>query len=366
MAGRRLVGAIVAVVAIVAGACGGRPGPALKSSRSSSSQIPARISSQIVVDGAATPARWVPVDYGDAQLSVPADWYVTLDGCEAPNAPGTMMLQRPSSAATTPGQGSPCPIDTAPGAGSSGVKVGPIEMSGRFTNPPPVVINGIVVDIAGETACAASGPCPTWYVVPSLGVEIVDDENLGDRTPVIDTLTHSPRAVALASGSVPPVRAGWHLVSFGGISVRVPAQWSVQELSNWTTGCGFEFVMNESGVTFDRGSTSILPSCPSQSLGGQPTQVPKDGLLIDPGMYGPVLPDTAFGTCLNIHELSVCPSVSDPYGILVAAVHLPGRAQPVAVEIGLAGTGVTARGMLYSLRAASRTGPSLWRRVHAQ
>lgn len=215
-----------------------------------------------------------------------------------------------------------------------------------------MVINGIVVDTAGETACAASGPCPTWYVVPSLGVEIVDDENLGERTPVIDTLTHSPRAVALASGSVPPVPAGWHLVSFGGIWVSVPAQWPVQELSNWTTGCGFEFVMKETGVTFDRGSTSIVPSCPNQSFGGQPTQVPKDGLLIDPGMYGPIFPDTAFGTCLNIHELSVCPSVSDPYGILVAAVHLPGRAQPVAVEVGLADTGMTARATLHSLRVA--------------
>jgi len=302
------------------------------------------------VDTAATPAGWVPVDYGDAQLSVPAAWYVSLDGCVAPNALGTIMLQAPGNVATVPSRVPPPCSPTKTAAAFPTVRVGPITTSGPAAGPSPLVIHGIVVDIAGETACMASGPCPTWYVVPSLGVEIVDDEIPGEGTPVIDTLTHSPRSVALATGPVPPVPAGWHLVSFGGISVVAPATWPVLTTSNWSTGCGLDIVINNTDVTFDRGTTSIVPSCPAQSLGGQPTQMPQDGLVIDPGAYGPLSSDTTFGRCQKIHGLRVCPTMSDDYGILVAAVHIGGKAPPVAIEIGLAGTGLTARTVLHSLR----------------
>jgi len=110
--------------------------------------------------------------------------------------------------------------------------------------------------------------------------------------------------------------------------------------------------MNNTGVTLDRGTTAIVPSCPNQSFGGQPIQMPQDGLIIDPGTYGPLSSDTTFGTCQRIHGLSVCPSVSDHYGLLVAAVHISGNPQPVAIEIDLAGTGLTARIILHSLRMA--------------
>jgi hypothetical protein len=214
------------------------------------------------------------------------------------------------------------------------------------------VINGIAVDKAAETACAATGPCPVRYVVPSLGVEIIDDEVSGERSAVIDTLTYSPRTVVLARSPGPHVPKGWRFVSFGGISVAAPAAWYVQTTSNWSGGCGLDIVMEETGVTLDSGATSILPSCPDQSPGGGPVQPPVDGVIVDPGIYGPINSQTTFGSCLEIHGLRVCPSASDSYGLLVAAVHLPGRSKPVAVEIGLAGTGVTARTILLSLRAA--------------
>jgi len=73
---------------------------------------------------------------------------------------------------------------------------------------------------------------------------------------------------------------------------------------------------------------------------------------VDPGIYGPLDPDTTFGTCQEIHGLSVCLSANDSYGLLAVAVHLPRTARPVAVEIGLAGTGLTARMILLSLRVA--------------
>ena len=351
MGRRRAVGAFLALVAIASGACGGIR--ASTPPHPSTSRSTGRTTPEIVTDTAATPPGWVPVSYGGAQLSVPADWYVTLDGCIAVNAPGTIMLQPPGKAVTPPsGLARPCLPGEAAGSGASFVRVGPIATTVPAGSPAPLLINGIVVESAGPTACAATGPCPSWYVVPSLGVEIVDDEVPGAGTPVIDTLTHSPRAVALAPGPAPREPAGWHRVSFGGISFAVPVAWSVQTTSNWSGGCGLDIVMDEAGVTLDDGVTSILPSCPALFPGGQRVEPPTDGLVVDTGTYGPLHSDTAYGTCLKIHGLSVCPSTGDPYGLLVAAVHRRAGSRPVAIEIGLAGSGQTARTILRSLRVA--------------
>ena len=50
--------------------------------------------------------------------------------------------------------------------------------------------------------------------------------------------------------------------------------------------------------------------------------------------------------------VSACPATSPPYSILVLKVTVPGHKQPVYVSIGLAGNGMVARTILYSLRAA--------------
>ena len=212
MTGRKTVGAVLAVLAISAVACGGGR-TALRSAHRPSREKPSPRAPEVAVDTAATPVGWVPVDYGDSQLSVPADWYVTLGSCVTPNARGTIILQPPDRAVTPPSQPSPScmPTDTS-AAGSPVVKVGPITTTVPAAGPTPLVINGIVVDLAGETACATARPCSTWYVVPSLGIEIVDDEIPGERPMVIDTLTHAPRAVVLAA-ALPS-----HLFRWGGAS----------------------------------------------------------------------------------------------------------------------------------------------------
>jgi hypothetical protein len=352
MTTRPVVALVLGVVIMAGAACSGAPAATRPDRTPSATTAPP--SPPPEVDTAATPAGWVAVDDGDAQLSVPADWFVTVSGCVAANAPGTIVLVPPGSAANAAGRvPSVCPLaPTGAAAAGDTVTVGPITTSVPVDAPPPSVLNGIVVDLAGQTACAASGPCLTWYVVPSLGLEIVDDEIPGQKTPVIDTLTDSPRAVVLAPGRPSPVPVGWHRVTFGGISAAVPASWSVQTTSNWSTGCApFHGVMTETEVTFNRGATDIEPSCPAEFPGGQTVEAPGDGLLIDPGTYGPLDPDTTFGSCLAVHGLRVCPSTSDDDGILVAAVHLGRTGPPVAVEIGLGGGGRTARTILHSLRA---------------
>ena len=55
---------------------------------------------------------------------------------------------------------------------------------------------------------------------------------------------------------------------------------------------------------------------------------------------------------LTFTASSPVPRSSPDYSILVLRVTVPGRSKPVFVSIGLAGNGVIARTILYSLRAA--------------
>jgi hypothetical protein len=56
--------------------------------------------------------------------------------------------------------------------------------------------------------------------------------------------------------------------------------------------------------------------------------------------------------CLVLHGLTSCPATSPAYSILVVRVNVPGRDKPVFFSIGLAGNGMVARAILYSLQAA--------------
>jgi hypothetical protein len=58
------------------------------------------------------------------------------------------------------------------------------------------------------------------------------------------------------------------------------------------------------------------------------------------------------GHCLDLHGLTACPASSPAYSILVLKVTVPGRSKPVYVSIGLAGNGMVAKTILYSLQTA--------------
>lgn len=208
----------------------------------------------------------------------------------------------------------------------------------------PMAVNGI--DIYREFGSPSTG----GYQVPSLGVQVLAMGTLARK--VLSTLTYSPRAVALAIGPVAGLASSWHRVSFGGISLAVPRLWRIERQSAWGTCLPDGINVLTHAVVLDAGSSEVALRCPSMAPGtvGQPTV---DGVTIDPGTYGPLADVGRYATCEDVNGLRVCPSATeDGRRTLVLAVHLVGRASPVAVEIGTSGNGMTARAILWSMSAS--------------
>jgi len=296
-----------------------------------------------VVDLSATPAGWTPVAFGDAQVSVPATWWVLYNSppCPTGSPPGEVFVNPP------PGLFA-CPLEIAPGP-STTVSFGPPRSPLSTVLGHPEVINGILVY-----------PYPTGpqssYLVPSLGVEITVDGPLGQR--VLHTLTWSPRSVVLAPGSSPAIPSSWQSVSFSGLRFSVPASWPINR-TQVTTGLGA--ICLEQGIAFVGTSVTLstdarpvlLPPCPRMSPTPQP---PENGVQVDSGLRTePTVTLSLSAHCLVLHGLTTCPASSPAYSILVLRVNVPGRDKPVFFSIGLASNGMTARTILYSLRTASPT-----------
>jgi hypothetical protein len=74
------------------------------------------------------------------------------------------------------------------------------------------------------------------------------------------------------------------------------------------------------------------------------------GAVIDPGPNGPITQGKQFAPCLTINGLTVCPTTTDNFGVLVLSIHVPDKSVPVAVEIGLGDSGTAARTILHSLQ----------------
>jgi hypothetical protein len=202
------------------------------------------------------------------------------------------------------------------------------------------------------------------YYAESLGVEVIAQGLLAKR--ILTTLTRSPRAVALASGSTPAVQSDWKTLTYQGLAFAAPAWWPVtRTLYNYgvDTPCasspGVGFVNGGAGggevvLSTDR----VLAAFPCAVWGNQGPVYPGDGVEVDAGsktlselaMEGLHL---AFSKrCDVLHGLTACPATSPAYSVLVLRVTVPGRATPVYVSIGHSGGGIVARTILYSLRAA--------------
>jgi hypothetical protein len=302
-------------------------------------RVPTTTNALPAVDPSATPAGWVPVAYGDAQVSVPSTWWVLYNSppCPTGSPPGEVFVNPPPGVFA-------CPLEIAPGP-STTVRFGPPTSPHSTVLGHPEVINGIFVY-----------PYPTGpqssYLVPSLGVEITVDGPLGQR--VLRTLTWSPRSVVLASGTAPPVPSSWHSVTFAGLQFSVPPNWPITQ-TEVTPGLGA--ICRQQGVAF-AGTTVTLSTdrrrllavfCPRMSPTPQP---PENGVQVDSGLRTePTVTLSLSAHCLVLHGLTACPATSPAYSILVLRVNVPGRDKPVFVSIGLAENGMVARAILDSLRS---------------
>ncbi len=192
-----------------------------------------------------------------------------------------------------------------------------------------------------------SGVSPAYEVpFPSLDTAIMVEGPLASS--VLHTLTYSPRSVALAAGSAPPIPPSWHRVSFGRISAAVPESWPVLSEQGWGGCLPTNLSLRRPAVVFNSGTMEDAPSCPL--FPNIAVEKPTDGLLIDPGRYGPTESETkTVESCISVNHLSVCPTSADRYGVFVASVHIPGSGKAGAIEVGLSGNGMTARTILHSL-----------------
>ncbi len=337
---RTNVSVVVAITVLTLSSCGGHSSASSSTTAATSpttTTVPPIPKPSLAVDLAATPKGWVPVDYGNAQISVPSSWVITLDGCLFRDsvAFGSQPTQ-PDACSSAPNEPIANPDEVRISALPSYVKL----------QGEKLAVNGLPL----YRGLNDGGPGLAVWLVPSLGVRL---ELVGPiSTEVLHTLTHSPREVTLATSKPPAVPSSWHRVDFAGLSIAVPIDWPEQQVSSWGTGCAPTnlSLLAPPAVVLNRGTSEPLVSCPAITELEMASATPTDGLVIDPGPYGPLQGQPGFGTCLHINDLTACPTTTDLYGILVLALHIPGRTQPVAVEIGLAGNGVVARIILFSMR----------------
>src|ERR1019366_3799275 len=296
------------------------------------------------IDLSTTTTGWVPVAFGDAQVSVPATWWVLYNSCPTGSPPGEVLVNPANTYCPAFGQGGPKNVVWLVSRSYAGFR--PSSSDTRS------VINGFsVYDDRGT------------YFVPSLGLQLTLSGPLAQR--VLHTLTRSPRTVALASGPAPTVPSSWHRLSFAGLAFEAPRWWLLSRTSN-NLGIGDQ--CGTAGVALLPGLSVVLSTDQQSVPWACPAYVPRyytpeDGVRVDAGSLSRV-EGTALSLgfakhCLKLHGLTACPATSPAYSILVLRVTVPGRSKPVYVSIGLAGDGMVARTILYSLRAAPAIGHPL-------
>ena len=149
------------------------------------------------VDLSATPSGWVPIAYGDAQVSVPPTWLVFYRQSDcATIPPGLLAIQPPGGRPWCgPGNSFANPAQR-PKPPKSIVTIDPQLGTYHLPALPSVVIHGIALYslTRGERLSTVR------YLVPALNVIIATTGPVA-RVAVLDTLSPSPRAAVLSQGA---------------------------------------------------------------------------------------------------------------------------------------------------------------------
>jgi len=286
----------------------------------------------------------MPVDDGDAQVSVPASfsvYYPGQDVCELFSTPGAVFVAPSPTTMICPGH----PHATFV------LLVRTRQKPAVYAGEQPTILNGVPIYLG------PSGLSFVTHFAPSLGVDVTANGPLARR--IVNTLTRSPLAVARESGSAPSAPPGWHSVSFRGLSFKAPRSWPVtptavtgREVGRLCATSGVTFITTRVALSTDRQRFPIA-FCPAFLYQG--LQPPENGVEVDGGSENgfPFPVALSFSKhCLDLHGLTACPATSPAYSILFLRVTGPSLPKPVLVSIGLAGNGMVARTILYSLRAS--------------
>lgn len=282
-----------------------------------------------------TPPGWSPLTYRDAQVSVPSSWVVQgpLGSVCGVTTHGGVLLGR-NLRLTELNADSGCRLP------ATTVALSPIPR-----RPRPVMrqrINGIpVVRLPGASGSVS-------YAAPSLGVEVTA---LGPKAgQVIATLTRSPLSVVLAPGPAFAVPHGWRWHDFGGIRFAAPGAWKLERV-RWWGSCASRPVTPRTL----RLSTATVFGC----KGGMQTIVslasswaPVAGITVGAGRLATAdATSAAYRRCMRLHGIRACiPQRGMLTGEFLPLVLFPrGRPGPTLMDIGLAGTGATARTIFDSI-----------------
>ncbi len=304
--------------------------PSLTASTSSTTRQAAG-SSGPVVRTPKSPTGWLPVSFGDAQISVPASWSLISEGeSVCPQTPGVVIL----------GDGAFCPPDIgnsgSPSPLTVSLKTNPDPNPSTVDDGPPFKINGISV--------YAPSVAPD-YIIPALHVVL---EFTGDVPPqVLASLSYSPRAVVLAPDTHSSVPSNWLHRQFAGLRFAVPPNWTIQEARNSRIPChGPLFKANQVVLASGPYSASSCPDIPPTLQSIQTVS----GMLVDSYGSDAIGPTNCFGLLRKSHGLAICLDTESVGSTLQASVWTSHGL--VAVSLGLAGNGHVARTVFNSLASA--------------
>jgi hypothetical protein len=289
-----------------------------------------------LADSSLTPSGWAPVPYFAAQVSVPASWYVEKSGGSVCGGGmhGMIFLNQPPRLKFLRAMGCQLARNVVV---LTTLRRRPSPSASTTMNRSGVV-NGLRVLSRRHNG-------EDMLIAPSLGVQLTARGPLAPR--VLATLTRSPLSVALARGPVLPVPGGWRWHRFGGITFAAPGSWSLIR-SNWWGGCPYGLAART--ILLSTAATLFVPSCPAppQTAG---FEAARPGIVIGAGRYATLgASKLSHAACLDLHGFHACVAANGyGGGLLTLAINVPGRSQPVIVEIGLSGSGALPRTIIESI-----------------
>jgi hypothetical protein len=326
---RRLAAITTVVMAFVLAACTSSPTmPRTTTTR----PLNGNVISTPAVDTDATPHGWVPIDFRDAQISVPATWWYQSPAegsCPGSRIPGLVLVGEVHNA---------CAHPPAAASFASITSAGVVEIG--HGPQKKTVVNGIAVYVE------AGG---LTYYVPSLDVQVHASGPLARG--VLHTLTLSPSAIVLSRTPTPRVSTSWGWYSFAGLRFAAPRSWPHMTTDDIVMGCPQVVPALPHMVVFDTATSAAAPGCISPLAQVSDIHY-NDGILVASGPDQSVQLPKSLRDCLNLHGLRGCVTNITYGGVFELVVAVPGRSRPTLVEIGLAGNGMIAKTILHSLRAA--------------